>query len=110
MTIAHERDVVATIFGGREAMGYPLDLIWLTIPAYIVLQVVVIWRSTGASRGIAALPMLVMVPVFLWTGIAYAQEHNLWPLGLIFASPVALLYVLFVLCSRVSTKHSTPSP
>ena len=28
-------------------MGFPLDLIWLVVPAYIILQFVVIRRSTG---------------------------------------------------------------
>jgi hypothetical protein len=30
-------------------MGYLLDLIWLAVPAYIILQAVVIWRSSGSS-------------------------------------------------------------
>ena len=77
-------------------MGYPDDLIWLAVPAYIILQFVVIWRSSGPSRWVAAVPLVVMVPVFVLTGVAYAQESNLWPLWLLFASPVALLYVVVV--------------
>jgi hypothetical protein len=37
-----------------------------------------------------------MVPIFVLTGIAYAQDSNLWPLWLLWASPVALLYVVIV--------------
>ena len=77
-------------------MGYPDDLIWLAVPAYILLQFVVIWRSSGPSRWVAGLPLVFMVPIFVLTVVAYAQESNLWPLFLLFASPVALLYVVVV--------------
>ena len=77
-------------------MGYPLDLIWLAVPAYILVQCVVIWRSSGPSRWVAALPLVVMVPIFILTVVALRQESNLWPLLLLFASPVALLYVVIV--------------
>ncbi len=77
-------------------MGYLEGLIWLAVPAYIIMQFVVIWRSSSPSRWVAALPLVVMVPVFVLTGMAYAQESNLWPLCLLLASPVALLYVVGV--------------
>jgi len=77
-------------------MGYPDDLIWLAVPAYIILQFVVIWRLSGPSRWVAALPLVFMVPIFVMTVVAYAQEKNLWPLLLLFASAVALLYVVVV--------------
>ena len=74
-------------------MGMPLDLLWLTIPAYVVLQVVALMRSSDGSRVAAVLPLFVMVPVFALTAVALVQESNLWPLLMLFASPVALLYV-----------------
>jgi hypothetical protein len=74
-------------------MGMPLDLLWLTIPAYVIVQVVALMRSAGGSRVAAALPLFVMVPVFALTAIAFAQKSNLWPLWMLFASPIALLYV-----------------
>ncbi len=77
-------------------MGFPGDLIWLAVPTYLILQFVVIWRSSGPSHWVAALPLVVMVPVFVLTGVFVAQESNLWPLLLLFASPVALLYVVVV--------------
>ena len=97
-------------------MGFPNDLIWLVVPAYIILQFVVIWRSSGPSRWVAALPLVVLVPVFVLTGVAYAQESNLWPLLLLFASPVALLYVVIVglsllaagMPSGTTTRTGTP--
>ena len=90
-------------------MGFPNDLIWLAVPAYIILQFVVIWRSSGPSRWVAALPLVVMVPIFVLTGVAYAQESNLWPLLLLFASPVALLYVVVVGLFMWAAKKKSPS-
>lgn len=72
-------------------MGLPLDLLWLTIPAYVVVQVVALMRSSGGSRMAAALPLFVMVPVFVYAAVGLVQESNLWPLLMLFASPVALL-------------------
>jgi hypothetical protein len=91
-------------------MGYPLDLIWLAVPAYIILQFVVIWRSSGPSRWVAALPLVVMVPIFILTVVALLQESNLWPLYLLFASPVALLYIVIVgLFMWAAGKKSPPA-
>jgi hypothetical protein len=87
-------------------MGFPLDLIWLAIPAYIILQIVAILRSSGSFRWVAALPLVIMIPVFVFTGIAFAQNSNLWPLWLLFTSPLALLYVVVVLFVRPAAKSS----
>ena len=87
-------------------MGMPLDLLWLTIPAYVVVQVVALMRSSGGSRTAAALPLFVMVPVFALTAVALVQESNLWPLLKLFAIPVALLYVAVV--ALLARRSSTP--
>ncbi len=90
-------------------MGMPLDLIWLTIPAYVVVQVIVLMRSSSGSRMAAALPLFVMVPVFIHAAIGLMQESNLWPLLMIFASPIALLYVVvFALLPRRSRMPNVP--
>jgi len=73
-----------------------LDLLWLSVAAYLVLQAVVIARCSGPSRWVAAAPLAVMVPIGVLTAVALAQQSNLWPLYLLFASPVALLYVAVV--------------
>jgi hypothetical protein len=87
------------------------DYLWLTVPAYLVVQVFVLLRSSGPSRMAATLPLLVMIPVFVLTGIAYAQDSNLWPLWLLFASPVALLYVVIVALFQLAGKQGTgPRP
>ena len=74
-------------------MGMPLDLLWLTVPAYVILQILVLARSSGWDRVAAGVPLVIMVPVFAITIVNLARESNLWPLLLLFASPVALVYV-----------------
>jgi hypothetical protein len=77
-------------------MGMPYDLIWLAVPLYVILQVAVPAWSAGGVRVAAALPLVVMVPVFGFTAVAFAQESNLWPLLLLFTSPAAVLYLAVV--------------
>lgn len=74
----------------------PFDLVWLAVPAYLVVQVVAITRTAGGMRLAAALPLVVMLPLFVYTAVAFAQESNLWPLGLLFLSPAALVYVTVI--------------
>lgn len=62
--------------------------------AYIVLQALAaLLLRDSHHRRIALLPALPMLAVFLWTIHAYHIESNLWPLVLIFASPVAAIAV-----------------
>ena len=75
---------------------YAIDFLWLAVPAYIVVQVVVLMWSSGWSRIVAALPLLAMIPIGVITVIALAQGSNMWPFLLLLASPVALLYVVIV--------------
>jgi hypothetical protein len=91
--------------------SYILAILWpLTVPAYVVVQIVVLLRSSGLSRWIAALPLVVMVPIFIVSVGALIQGSNLWFLFLYFASPVALLYVVIVaLFVRPAARHSQQS-
>jgi len=93
--------------------SYILAILWpLSVPAYVVVQIVVLLRSSGFGRIAAALPLVVMIPVFVLSGIALAQDSNLWFLLLYFTSPVALLYVVivgFFVFVRPAAKHSPPA-
>jgi hypothetical protein len=73
-----------------------LGVLWLCVVGYVFMQAVVLLRASGQSRLFAALPLVAMVPIFVFTAVAYAQESNLWPLTLLLASPLALLYVIAV--------------
>ena len=95
----------------RRVMAMLLDLLWLSVLAYVVMQIIVLRRASGFGRVAAALPLVVMAPIFLLTVYGLVQQSNLWPLWLLFASPVALLYVLIVaFFVRPAAKHSPPAP
>jgi hypothetical protein len=78
-------------------MGMPFDLIWLSLPIYLVLQVVALMRFSGVPRWGAVLPLFVMVPVFAASLFNMARASNLWPLPILFASPLAMLYVVAII-------------
>jgi hypothetical protein len=66
---------------------------------YPILQVAAILRSRGWWRVSGMVPLLVMLPTYMFTWIGYIEGSNLWPLWMIFLSPVAATYlvVFFVL-------------
>ena len=74
--------------------------IFAAFPAYLYLQVRSLKRWHGLWRMAAALPLLGMAPVLFYTVPAFLAGANLWPLGLIFAAPPALLYLLALLACR----------
>ncbi len=49
-----------------------LDLPWISVLAYIILQIVVLRRALGFGQVAVALPLLVMIPVFVLTGVNLA--------------------------------------
>ena len=85
-----------------------LDLLWLSVLAYVVVQIIVLPRSSGFGPVAAALPLLVMIPVFVLTVVNLALGKNLWPIFLLLASPLALLYVVVV--ALVMPSAAKPSP
>ena len=88
-------------------MGMPYDLIWLAVPAYVVMQLLALARTSGGGRIAAGAPLLVMIPVFVVTAVNFANQSNLWPIPLLLASPIALLYVTVVALS--SSARSEPA-
>jgi hypothetical protein len=66
----------------------------LAILGYLVLQPMMISWLSGRWRIAAFVPLIAMVPLFLHAGYAFAVGSNLWPLGLIFFTPFATLYLL----------------
>jgi hypothetical protein len=90
-----------------------LAILWpLSVPAYVIVQIVVLLWASGFGRVAAALPLVVMIPVFVRSGIDLAQDSNLWFLLLFLTTPVALLYlvvVAFFVFVRPAAKHSPPA-
>ncbi len=64
--------------------------------AYPVLQFFVLWRVAGRWRFWAFLPMLPMGYVLAITVYALLGGSNVWPILMIFTSPPAVLYLLFI--------------
>ena len=60
---------------------------------YLILQIGATLSLRGNKRKIALLPIPTMVLVAIATIIGYRQESNLWPIYMIFISPLAALFV-----------------
>ena len=87
MNVADEINAWSTFF--LAGWGLPFTL-------YVVAQIVALVRLRGRARIWAAVPIPFMVLVLYVTWNAFAQESNLWPIVMIFASSVAFAYVLLV--------------
>jgi hypothetical protein len=67
----------------------------LGFTAYVVVQVVALLALRKSSRrNLVLLPAPFMLGVLLWTVYAYQADSNLWPIVMIFASPMAVIAVL----------------
>ena len=53
------------------------DLLWLAVQAYLILQAAVLSRSSGVARLFACVPLLGMVPVFVYTIVGLIHVSNL---------------------------------
>ncbi len=85
-----------------------LDLLWLSVLAYVVVQIMVLRRASGLGKVVAALPLVVMLPVVVLTVVNLALGKNLWPIFLLFVSPLALLYVVVVAFVMRPAAKSSP--
>src|SRR5687768_14273753 len=98
-----------------DVVMFTLWTLWcLTIPAYPIVQIIVLLKSVGMFRWIAAVPVAFMLPAYVLfaLGISQGGDNNLSPLLLILPSPVALLYVVIVaiaLFVQPAAKHSPPA-
>jgi uncharacterized membrane protein YcaP (DUF421 family) len=66
----------------------------VSILGYLVLQPLLAFRWSGRWRIAALVPLIVMVPLVVQAAFAAAADSNLWPLWLIFVTPLAFLYLL----------------
>jgi hypothetical protein len=90
-------------------IGLAITAAGLSIPGYLVLQFVLLFRYSGRWRLAAALPLLGMIPLILYTLAALAAGSNLWPLMLIFLTPLAFLYLLAVMVLKQVAAALAPS-
>ncbi|HEY6444658.1 MAG TPA: hypothetical protein VIY66_15080 [Candidatus Acidoferrales bacterium] len=80
-----------------------LAVMW-SIPAYFLLQIVLLWRLRGGWRKAVAVPVLPMLALLAYAVFAYLKGSNLFPLVLIFTAPLAFVYLLVILGGK------TPGP
>lgn len=69
------------------------ELVMLAAPAYFFLQLLMAVRYRGRWLMLSLVPLLVMVPLAIHAALAFAAGSDVWPLLLIFASPVAFTYL-----------------
>lgn len=68
-------------------------IVFATVPAYPVAQIWVLFRRQGWSLWLSIVPVFPMAIVLALTVHWHQAGSNLFPLLLIFASPVALLWL-----------------
>jgi hypothetical protein len=71
-------------------------LMFGAIPVYAVWQVLVLFRRRGLGLILSLLPVVPMGAILAGAVSAYQQDSNLWPLLLILASPVAVVWLWLV--------------
>ena len=76
-------------------MGGIVEELWfLAVPAYFFLQFFTAMRYRGGWLIAAPAPLVVMVPVVLHAFLAFLGGSNLWPILIIFVSPLAFVYLV----------------
>lgn len=85
------------------------ELVMLAAPAYFFMQVLMAVRYRGRWLVLSLVPLLFMVPLALHAALAFAAGSGLWPLLLIFASPIAFAYLLGLAVVKASVAPA-PSP
>ena len=87
------------------------QLMFLSVPAYFIAQVYTLIKWKGGWRVASIIPAILMSGVLIYTVYAFIQESNLWPLVLIFVSPVAVGYLfLLALIKKLAGARSGPAP
>jgi hypothetical protein len=76
------------------------ELIALAGPAYFFLQLLMAARYRGRWRLMSLLPLVVMVPLAVQAGFAYAAGSGAWLVRLILAAPFAFGYLLVLAVVR----------
>src|SRR5262245_10067295 len=82
--------------GVREAAAQPtspaasltVSAMFLSVPAYFLLQFMALYGSRGRNRTAALAPLFLVGPVLAFSLFALARGSNLWPIWLLFACPL----------------------
>lgn len=74
-----------------------VQFLFLLIPLYWLLQIIIIFNWTGRWKKLACFPLLFSIPLLLYTLYALYAGSNLWPLMMIFATPFILAFLLIII-------------
>jgi hypothetical protein len=72
----------------------------LSLPAYLALQALALWKLPGAWRRAAWVILALMVPVFAISLYRFATGSGPWSAWLVFLCPVACFYLFGVFLIR----------
>ena len=95
----------------RNALGMAvIGIGGISILAYLALQPILLFTMRGRWRIAAFVPLIAVVPLVVQAAYAFAHASNLWPLGLLFLMPLAMLYLLLLCAVRalVSWRRQPP--
>jgi uncharacterized membrane protein (DUF2068 family) len=84
-------------------LGRTFGLIYVGIASaliYIPLQIYALAKWKGEWRMASLFPLLIMVPVYAITYRGSVQHGNLWPVIMIFVSPIAVLLLVWLAVAR----------
>jgi hypothetical protein len=81
---------------GSGWWGLLIMLMAWSVPSYIALQIYMLLKYEGRWRKLALLPLWLMIPLFAYTLFALLAGSNLWPLIMLFLTPLAFVYLLII--------------
>jgi len=83
------------------------ELLILAGPVYFFLQLLRSVRYRGRWLVLSLVPLLLMMPLGVHAGMAFAAEIDLWPMLLILAAPLASIYLLGLAVVKASIAERT---
>ena len=83
------------------------ELLILAGPVYFFLQLLMAIRYRGRWLVLSLVPLLLMMPLGVHAGMAFAAGSNLWPMLLILAAPLASIYLLGLAVVKASIAERT---
>jgi hypothetical protein len=95
--------------GDFDRSAWTGQLIMACVPVYFVLQIWFGCAWSGRWRIAALAPLIVFVPVVVYTLLGALHGSNLWPLLLIFVSPVGVAYLLLACAARAIVNRRAAS-
>lgn len=77
-----------------------IQLMALSLPLYLLLQLIVWRRWHGGWRRAGLAPLWVAVPLFAYTLFALLAGSGLWPVMLLFSGPLLFCYLFTLFLAR----------